>query len=131
MALNVRYMAEGLISRYNPWWEGDFTSPGVPRVSYLDELEGKLHKRRLVIIYGLRRSGKTTIMKQFVARLIPDTDPRHILFVSVDHPAFRRIPLEDIIDEKTKRTIPAFSQLRYYWISGAAAVILLLMASQS
>ena len=36
--------------------------------------------------------------------------------------------LEDIIDEKTKRTIPAFSQWRYYWISGAAAVILLLMA---
>jgi hypothetical protein len=36
--------------------------------------------------------------------------------------------LEGMIDEKTERSISAFSKWRYYWISGAAAVILLLMA---
>ena len=36
--------------------------------------------------------------------------------------------LEDMIDGKTGRTISAFSRWRYYWISGAAAAILLLIA---
>jgi hypothetical protein len=36
--------------------------------------------------------------------------------------------LEGMIDEKTERSIPTLSRQRYYWISGAAAVILLLMA---
>ena len=36
--------------------------------------------------------------------------------------------LEGMIDEKSERSIPAFSKWRYYWISGAAAVILIMMA---
>ncbi len=36
--------------------------------------------------------------------------------------------LEDMIDEKKQRTLPLFANWRYYWISGAAAVILLLLA---
>jgi len=36
--------------------------------------------------------------------------------------------LEDMIDGKTGRSITAFTKWRYYWISGAAAVILLLLA---
>ena len=36
--------------------------------------------------------------------------------------------LESLIDEKSVRSITAFSKWKYYWISGAAAVILLMMA---
>lgn len=36
--------------------------------------------------------------------------------------------LEGMIDQKTARSIPVFSQWRNYWISGAAAVILVLLA---
>ena len=36
--------------------------------------------------------------------------------------------LEGMLEEKTKTAIPAFSRWRYYWISGAAALILVLLA---
>jgi hypothetical protein len=36
--------------------------------------------------------------------------------------------LEGLIEEKTLRSIPAFFKWRYYWISAAAAVILILLA---
>ena len=36
--------------------------------------------------------------------------------------------LEGMIDEKTERSISAFTKWRYYWISGAAAVILIMLA---
>ena len=36
--------------------------------------------------------------------------------------------LEGMIDEKATRSISVFSQWRYYWISGAAAVILVVLA---
>ncbi len=36
--------------------------------------------------------------------------------------------LEAIIDEKTERSLSAFTKWRYYWISGAAAVILIMLA---
>jgi hypothetical protein len=36
--------------------------------------------------------------------------------------------LEGMIDEKTARSFSAFSKWKYYWISGAAAAILILLA---
>jgi len=45
-----------------------------------------------------------------------------------DMPGNLQDKLEDILDKKTERSIPAFSRWKYYWISGAAAVFLLLMA---
>ena len=36
--------------------------------------------------------------------------------------------LESMIDEKSERSISVFTKWRYYWISGAAAVILILLA---
>jgi len=96
----VRSMLKEIMFRYNPWWESEFEFPGIRRNPYLSELGEKLESRRLVFIYGLRRVGKTYIMKQFVADGIANgnMDPERILFVSVDHPAFSEISLLEIID---------------------------------
>jgi len=45
-----------------------------------------------------------------------------------DMPGNLQDKLEDMLDKKTERSIPAFNKWRYYWISGAAAVLLLLLA---
>ncbi|MDP7266493.1 MAG: ATP-binding protein, partial [Candidatus Thermoplasmatota archaeon] len=93
------YMNKELLYRYNPWWEGEFKFPGVKRTSYLKELDEKLSTRRLVFVYGLRRCGKTTIMKQFVAEKLKDTDASNIFFISVDHPAISEMSLLNVVDE--------------------------------
>lgn len=93
-------MFKEILFRYNPWWEAKTEFPGIRRGSYLTELREKVEERRMVFVYGLRRVGKTYIMKQFVAEGIGDgrIGPERFLFVSVDHPAFNGIILQDIID---------------------------------
>ena len=95
-------MLEQLLQKYNPWWEDEFQSPGVLRDSYLNELDKLVEKRRLVLIYGLRRTGKTTIMKQFIAHKLKSVKSDHILFLSIDHPAFKPFSISGIIDEFRK-----------------------------
>jgi predicted AAA+ superfamily ATPase len=95
-------MLEQLLQKYNPWWEDEFQSPGILRESYLKELDKLVEKRRLVLIYGLRRTGKTTIMKQFIAHKLRSVKPDHILFLSIDHPAFKPYSISEMIDEFRK-----------------------------
>jgi predicted AAA+ superfamily ATPase len=91
-------MLEQLLPKYNPWWEQKYQSPGIERKSYLKNLEKLIESRKHVLIYGLRRTGKTTIMKQFIALKLKSSKPDHILFLSIDHPAFKSASINDIID---------------------------------
>jgi predicted AAA+ superfamily ATPase len=60
-----------------------------------------------VILYGLRRIGKTTIMRQFISRSLKRLDPTRILFVSMDHPEIKSTSIHDLI--KTFRRISKIS----------------------
>jgi predicted AAA+ superfamily ATPase len=95
-------MLEQLLPKYNPWWERKYESPGIIRESYLKDMGKLVEARRHVLIYGLRRSGKTTIMKQFIAHKLKSIKPDHILFLSIDHPAFKSSTIDQIIDEYRK-----------------------------
>ena len=90
------------MARYNPWWESTFSLPGIKRASYIEEVRRKLEQRRMVLIYGLRRVGKTYIMKQFISTMLEDIEPEHIFYISVDHPAVEDIPLHILLDEYRK-----------------------------
>ncbi|MFP3872185.1 MAG: ATP-binding protein [Candidatus Natronoplasma sp.] len=92
-----------IMARYNPWWEGSFGSPGIKRKSYIKEVERKLEQRRMVLIYGLRRVGKTYIMKQFIGEMLKDIAPENIFYISMDHPAVEDVSLQDLLDDYRKR----------------------------
>ncbi|MFO8050327.1 MAG: ATP-binding protein [Thermoplasmatota archaeon] len=91
-------MVNDLLAKYNPWWEEDYELLGIPRDAQLQELDDLLEKRRMVLIYGLRRCGKTTLMKQLIFSKSRDIPSDHIFYVSLDHPEFEDLSISSVID---------------------------------
>jgi len=90
---------EELLYQYNPWWEGQVDLSGIrPRQNQLDRIEPLISDKRAVFLTGLRRVGKTTLMRLLVDRLIRrGTRPSEILYVSLDDYLFRGQAIVDIV----------------------------------
>lgn len=97
-------MLEETMRQFNPWWRDKFTSPGVPRPDYIGKMREALSPRKMVILCGLRRVGKTTIMKQFIAQALDDLPSDRVFFVSVDHPVIERTSILEILREARRIT---------------------------
>ena len=69
----------------NPWWNIQRVPKhltGIPRNNYIQELQSKLSVPEVIIISGMRHTGKTTIMYQLIQDLIDDgTPPKHIFYI--------------------------------------------------
>jgi len=90
---------EQILAIFNPWWEGPFKAEGIRREEYLSLLDQKRKTKDIVFITGLRRVGKTTLVRQYVERLIDGgEDPRRILYFSMDHPSLVKESILDVLD---------------------------------
>ena len=83
--------------KYNPWWEQTYSPPFIPRRYYLDILQKNLSNKDIVLITGLRRVGKTTMMKMFITKLLQKLEPRFILYVSLDAIPLEPFSISDIL----------------------------------
>ncbi len=89
----------GELERFNSWWKtGSVSSAFIKK--YKRELFYKIQKfidlRLAVIIQGLRRTGKTTLLYQLIEELLEKgVGPKNILFFSFDEKVFR---IEDVLD---------------------------------
>ncbi len=90
---------EELLYQYNPWWEqADYHEPLEKRTQYFEKLVQNLTNRSIIFLTGLRRVGKTTLMKLLITYLLEQgTDPKHIFFISLDDYAIKDTPLRDIL----------------------------------
>ena len=95
---------EEILYLFNPWWEREYLSPGIKREGYISSLYKLVDSKEVVIVTGLRRVGKTTIMQQLIARILEKkiAKPESILFVSLEHPAFDETNLMDIVNMARK-----------------------------
>ena len=95
---------EELLYQYNPWWEEDYPlSDIIPREKYLDYLKSNIDSKQIIFLTGLRRVGKTTLMKLVVKILIERAVPKnHILYVSTDDYLLKGKNLVEILDEYKK-----------------------------
>ncbi|MBN1539408.1 MAG: ATP-binding protein [Candidatus Thermoplasmatota archaeon] len=92
-----------LIDRFNPWWFGETQFPGIPRETYLEELMRYRENNDVILVSGLRRTGKTTLMKQMIHRMIDEgTKPEHILFISMDNIGLKDRTILEIEEEYRK-----------------------------
>jgi len=92
---------EELLYRYNPWWEGDFVLEGVmERPALLKQMKQQLGSGKIVYVTGLRRIGKTTLLKIFIRHLIHNEkiDPKKIFYVSLDDYLLAKKSIIEIID---------------------------------
>lgn len=90
---------DDLLYQYNPWWEGEFEPAGIrPRPKQLSKIESLISTKRAVFLTGLRRVGKTTLVKLLARNLIQEgTDPHTILYVSMDDYLLRGVSIVEIV----------------------------------
>ncbi len=98
-------LTERLIS-LNPWWNSSDFGTGVRRERYVSQINKYYESGEIVVLSGVRRSGKTTLLYQMIHDLIhkQGKNPRTILFVNCDEPAITRLdnPLETVLDTYRK-----------------------------
>lgn len=74
--------------RYNPWWEGDFEKlmPLKERTDFKTRLLPNLNNKQVVFLTGLRRIGKTSLMKLSIKHLLfkGNVPAKNMLYVSLD-----------------------------------------------
>jgi hypothetical protein len=95
-----------LLYKSNPWWEAEMTAMTamttmIEREKYLKILGETLDNKDIVFLTGLRRVGKTSIMKGFIARLIQqkNINPQYICYISLDLIALDDTEISQIVDE--------------------------------
>jgi len=79
------------LERFNPWWK-----TGKVREEWLKEYRRSAYfeiakyigKRQIILIWGLRRVGKTTLMLQIISELLKKTGSKNILYFSFDEISF-------------------------------------------
>ena len=109
------------IQRENPWWE---STGGVPELyrtwnprPYIDQFLPLVEQnkiRRAVVLMGPRRVGKTVLIHHTIDRLLSKgIESKQIFYVSVDHPLYNGLGLEDFVDffEKIENTTPKESEV--------------------
>ena len=95
---------EELLYQYNPWWENVYsTDELIKRTNYFSKLINSLSNKSIIFLTGLRRVGKTSLMKLLITYLISDNiDPNHILYISLDDYVLRDKLLVEILTEYRK-----------------------------
>ena len=92
---------DALFYEYNTWWEPDAVFPNViVREKILASLVALLASPDVLMLTGLRRVGKTTMMKCLIRHLIEeqDVDPKHCCYISLDDYQLKGVTLPDIIE---------------------------------
>jgi len=91
----------GALKGFNPWWGGRSSpTPDFRRLAF-DACRNFLEHaglRRAVLLSGPRRVGKTTVLHQMADALASrGDDPKSILYLSLDHPLLKLMPLGEIL----------------------------------
>ncbi len=72
-----------LLQKNNSWWKENFNLKFKDRDIY-KEIKKYLHLRHIISLTGLRRTGKTTIMKKIILESLPKYPKENIVYFSFD-----------------------------------------------
>ncbi|MBS7646104.1 MAG: ATP-binding protein [Candidatus Bathyarchaeia archaeon] len=112
------------LERFNEWWfTGEIRrtlAPPFKRYAF-DHLRKSLEERQILLMVGMRRVGKTTLLYQLVEKLLEDHRPESILYFSFDEArwnprdvleAYERSVLRRPLEE-CGRTFVFFDEIQY------------------
>jgi len=96
-------MAENIIEKYNFHWRESFFYNFPKKRKLFYELVKEIESKQIISLIGLRRTGKTTILKQLMDFLIKSKkiEREDILFYSFDE---EQIKIEELVQEYEKKT---------------------------
>ncbi len=108
---------EAELYKQNPWWENKFEDKSIPRSTYLSQIEKNLKSKEIILLAGLRRIGKTTILKQTINRLIKDKiSPKDIFFISLDSFNLLNYSIHQMIEQYQKIQKKSASDFFYLFL---------------
>ncbi|MBN2517796.1 MAG: ATP-binding protein [Candidatus Altiarchaeota archaeon] len=93
-----------ILELLNPWWKDNKISGELAKPYKRKAFSGVLKLlgyRQIVVLSGLRRVGKTTLLYQVIEHLLEKTDPRHILYFNFDKKVGELIEILDDYAELT------------------------------
>lgn len=98
---------EDVLLLLNDWWGSNFISrdkaKGYRRIIFSDVLDAFSNYRQIIILCGLRRVGKTTIMYQLIEELLNrGVNPRNILYFSFDESVEDPVKILNVYSKVTK-----------------------------
>lgn len=93
-----------LLYQYNPWWEEEYSQKNIiERIKYVKILKNNLANKQIIFLTGIRRVGKTTLMKILIKELLDKgTNKNKILYISMDDFLLNKKNIFDIIEEFRK-----------------------------
>lgn len=89
------------LKKRNYWWEKKSITPmdrGNLRKEYLEKIEENRHLERIICLSGIRRSGKTTILFQYIDHLLKTKRPEEIIYAKMDDLHGRIDNIHEIMD---------------------------------
>ena len=109
---------EEILYKSNPWWEDEYNFNGVSRDKYLEKLDSVFENKDIIFLTGLRRVGKTSILKNFISLLIhkKDIKPQHIFYITLDLIALSDMTINEILKEYKKLHLIPSSQKVYIFL---------------
>ncbi|MGE4419324.1 MAG: ATP-binding protein [Sulfurimonas sp.] len=109
---------EEIFYRSNPWWEEDYIFEGKKRNLYLKEIENYFLSKDIIFLTGLRRVGKTSILKSFISELlhVKKISPKDIFYISLDLLALEKLSITEILQEYRKLYKIASNQKIYLFL---------------
>ena len=114
---------EETLYRYNPWWEGKYILEGViDRPSVSEPVKKHMSSREIIFLTGLRRVGKTTLLKLFIKHLIEKEKiaPSHIFYVSLDDYLLAKKTILELIEEYRKIQRLSFKEKVFIFLDEVA-----------
>ena len=104
-----------ILTKLNPWWQDKkIGDTGIRREKYHKKIKKYHPKKELLIIKGVRRAGKTTLLKQTIKDLLEQkTNPTKILFINFDEPDINTLdkPINRVLKTYTQEVNPGKAHL--------------------
>lgn len=107
-----------ILEEFNPWWKnGNYEFKFIDRDKYLEKLVKQFKLKDVVVLTGLRRVGKTTIMKALISELLKKgVNSKNIFFVSLDMLSLKDYSIYEIIQEYKKNNLISNSEKIYLFL---------------
>lgn len=120
MAITTKESILKVLATYNPWWKTgvvhqDFTRE-YKRFAYHEAFKrlNQTDIRRIVVLTGARRVGKTTIQHQIIDTLLEKgVTPAQIVYISMEHPILKLSALNEVLECYHENIYP--NQDAYYF----------------
>ncbi|MGD9152684.1 MAG: ATP-binding protein [Gammaproteobacteria bacterium] len=111
-------MFKDVYYQYNPWWEDGYKQDNIfPRPKLQGDCIQELNNKAITMLTGLRRTGKTTQLKEILWYLLQQGVPaKHLFYVSLDDYQLKNKSILEIISDYRKLHKLEFKQKVYLFL---------------